>query len=255
MTTDLTDLAPQLENCRHYWLGWGAEHRSDDILTMYRSGVREFEANGVLRVTDDDVDNHLTTVREQFAGLPWLWWVGDDSHPDTEKQLLNRGARLADIEPVMAIDLDVVIVPPGPEGLVVEQVADTDALREWASAYPPQFNWKLSEHDAVLRTEQLRADRPGSFVRFSARLGGRIVGTSALLECAGVAGVYAVSTDAAFRRQGIGAQLVAAALRAGQERGLSVGTLQATHDGVPLYERMGFRKVSEYRMYELPESE
>jgi GNAT superfamily N-acetyltransferase len=86
-------------------------------------------------------------------------------------------------------------------------------------------------------------------VRFEARLDGRIVGTSALLAHAGIAGVDTVTVAEAYRRRGLGAAVTAAALAAGRERGLTTGTLQATsRAGRRVYERMGFETVGTYRM-------
>lgn len=46
-----------------------------------------------------------------------------------------------------------------------------------------------------------------------------------------------------------GTALTVAALEAGRERGLSVGTLQASPSGFPVYERMGFRTVAAYELF------
>jgi predicted acetyltransferase len=73
-----------------------------------------------------------------------------------------------------------------------------------------------------------------------------------MLEAHGAAGVYVVTTAEANRHQGIGAALTAAALREGRERGLRVGTLQASAMGEPVYRRMGFETVAEYQLFQLP---
>jgi predicted acetyltransferase len=71
----------------------------------------------------------------------------------------------------------------------------------------------------------------------------------------GVAGVYVVTTAEEHRRQGIGAVLTEAALRAGQERGLRVGTLQASGLGAGVYRRLGFSTVAEYELFKVPATE
>lgn len=53
-------------------------------------------------------------------------------------------------------------------------------------------------------------------------------------------------------QRGIGAAMTAAALRAGQERGRRIGTLQASSMGRPVYLRMGFQVVAQYRKFTLP---
>jgi ribosomal protein S18 acetylase RimI-like enzyme len=67
-----------------------------------------------------------------------------------------------------------------------------------------------------------------------------------------VAGIYNVTTPPAYRRRGIGTALTAAALLAGRDRALRTGILQATAEGEPVYRRMGFTTVGEYRLMKLP---
>jgi GNAT superfamily N-acetyltransferase len=245
---DIRALAPQLANSRAYWLGWGDTERSDGDLALYRSGIADAQLNGVLRCTDRDLDEALAEARARLDGVPWMWWAGPDSAADLAERLLARGATEVGTMPVMAVDLDRVTDVAGPPGLTVGDAPD---LREWVEAYAPSFGMTPDQVDDVLARENGRPDEPGSLVRFEARLDGRIVGTSALLEHAGVAGVYVVTVAVQYRRQGIGAVLTDAALRAGRERGLRVGTLQATRAGRPVYQRMGFEIVTRYRLFTL----
>jgi predicted acetyltransferase len=67
----------------------------------------------------------------------------------------------------------------------------------------------------------------------------------------GVAGIYTVATPEGYRRRGIGAAMTGAVMRAARERGLRVATLQASTAGEPLYLRMGFQRVAEYRLFAL----
>lgn len=55
-------------------------------------------------------------------------------------------------------------------------------------------------------------------------------------------------------RDGTSTALTSAALRAGRERGLRVGTLQASELGESVYRRMGFATVAEYQLFQLPTS-
>lgn len=66
-----------------------------------------------------------------------------------------------------------------------------------------------------------------------------------------MAGIYAVTTAEPYRRRGIGTAITAAALRAGRDRGLRIGTLQATELGLPVYDRMGFEALGQYELFQL----
>ncbi|MFJ4465897.1 GNAT family N-acetyltransferase [Streptomyces sp. NPDC089424] len=248
----LKDLTPQLANCRDYWLGWGVGGSLDDDLSCYRSGLADPQLNGVLRRRGTQrAERAIREAAERLAGVPWMWWVGPDSAPDTAECLVRHGAVPSGAMPVMAVDIDRLAEPDGPAGLSVRTVDDADALGEWVRVYGPSFGFPPGLHDGILRVESERPDA-ARIVRLVGRIEGRAVGTALLYEAHGVAGVYVVTTLEADRRQGVGAVLTAAALRTARARGVRIGTLQASGPGASLYRRMGFTEVAAYRLFRLP---
>jgi GNAT superfamily N-acetyltransferase len=248
----IRDLEPQLANCRAYWLGWGAEARQDDGISWYRSGLPHHELNGVLRLVPGLLDRDgIAGVRPRLDGVPWRWWAGPDSDPGLPGQLLALRAEQTATQPVMAVDLDQLFPAEPVPGLVIRAVAASD-LAGWVRAYAPSFGVTPEQLDAVIRLEEQRPDPDGSVIRFAGWLDGRIVGSAVLSDRFGVAGIYSVTTAAGYRQRGIGAAMTAAALRAGQDRGRRIGTLQASPMGHPVYQRMGFQVVAEYRKFSLP---
>jgi ribosomal protein S18 acetylase RimI-like enzyme len=246
-------LEPQLASAREYWCGFARAGRTDGYMTLYRSDVPDRMYNGVLRVHSGHVEDLLDEVRPQLAGVPWTWWVGPDSRDDLAKELLANGARQFATLPIMAVELDRVVDTDGPSNLHIEEVEDLEVLQEWVQVYGLSLGVHADHVAAVASLEANRPDTAGEVVRFAGRINGQIVGTSMLLNSHGVAGIHVVATREEFRGCGIGTRLTAAALRAGQARGLKVGTLQATDLGAPLYRRMGFRTVSEYRLFTFQE--
>jgi ribosomal protein S18 acetylase RimI-like enzyme len=246
------DLEPQFANARDYWLGYGRADRSGGDFALYRSGVSDPQLNGVLKVGRGSAEDAVTEARRRLDGVPWMWWVGPDSDPGLVDRLLAAGASENAATPAMAVRLDQVVAVDRPPGLKVEEVTGPAALAEWVGAYGPSFGVAPAYMADVVRLEESRPDVAGSLVRFAGRLNGKLAGTSALFDRHGVAGVYVVTTAEGHRRSGIGTILTAAALQAGRERGLRIGTLQATPDGLPLYRRMGFAVVSHYRIFTLP---
>jgi GNAT superfamily N-acetyltransferase len=246
------DLKPQLANNRAFWLGYGAEDRQDNGLTLYRSGLPNAQLNGVLRVAPGSLDRTcVPAVQRWLGGVPWQWWAGPDSDPEVPVHLLDAGAELIQTEPVMAVDLDRVTLGEAVPGLDIRPVTDGD-LGGWVRAYGPSFGFPDAQLGPLTRLEQQRPDQDASLVRLAGWLDGRIVATAVLLDRCGVAGVYVVTTVAGYRRRGIGAAMTAAALRAGRERGRRTGTLQATAMGEPVYLRMGFQVVAKYQIFSLP---
>jgi GNAT superfamily N-acetyltransferase len=253
-TVHSTDhLEPQLANARDYWRGFARTARTEGSVTLYRSDVSDHMYNGVLRVHSNSAADMLAQIRPRLAGVPWIWWVGPDSSEGLAEELLANGAEQAAIMPVMAVDLDSVVDVDGPPGLDIQEVKDWDTLQEWVRVYGLSLGLDAEQAADVSTLEVDRPDTTGEVVRLAGWLDGQLVGTSMLLNSQGVAGVYVVTTRPEFRGRGIGTRMTAAALRAGQERGLEVGTLQSSGLGVPVYRRMGFRRVSEYRIFTFPE--
>jgi GNAT superfamily N-acetyltransferase len=249
------DSAPQFANSRDYYFGYGDKKRSDDPEFMvYRSHLMKPRRNGVLRYTrgGSELDGAIARAHEELDPVPWLWWVGADSSAGLADHLLARGAAQVGILPLMAVEIDRLGAPAAPAGVWVEEVNGPRELAEWVVSYSPSFGLTPDQVAGNQTNEAHRVDEPGSLVRFAARLDGRVVGTSALFDRHGVAGVYVVTTEPAYRGRGIGAFLTLVALRAGRERGLRIGTLQASTDGERLYSRMGFETVAHYRQFQMP---
>jgi len=63
------------------------------------------------------------------------------------------------------------------------------------------------------------------------------------------ASVQYVATEAAHRRRGLASRLLLAVLHAARAEGVATATLQASPDGLPVYERLGFRRVATLRAF------
>jgi ribosomal protein S18 acetylase RimI-like enzyme len=68
-------------------------------------------------------------------------------------------------------------------------------------------------------------------------------------------GVYNIATVESARRQGLGAAMTMRVVEDGAAAGCDVAILQASEMGLPVYDRLGFRVVSEYFGYVEPGSD
>jgi len=73
--------------------------------------------------------------------------------------------------------------------------------------------------------------------------GGSLVSVAAAFDTGSDVSVQWVATDPAHRRQGLSTRVMHALLAAARRRGLRTASLQASPDGLPLYERLGFTTV------------
>jgi hypothetical protein len=81
---------------------------------------------------------------------------------------------------------------------------------------------------------------------------GRPACTSMLLRTGVVAGIYWVSTLPEYRDRGFGAAITLRAVLAGQAKGCTFASLQASSQGKPVYERIGFENPYNYLAYRSP---
>lgn len=99
--------------------------------------------------------------------------------------------------------------------------------------------WMNTSHDTV--------ETPSFYLGYYL---GRPVSTSLRITTDGIAGIYGVSTLEQFRRRGFGEAMVQRALVDGRlEEACRTSFLQASEMGRPIYERIGYRVVSEYEVW------
>jgi len=233
-------------NCRRYWLNYGREIKRDGDVTLYRSGVDHSQLNGVMRIVGEDIDALVQESLHSLAGIPSLWWIGADSHPAALDEVARHGGKLARKVPVYAIRLNELPTAPIPDEISIEEVTTESEVLKWIECYAPSMGVAASEIGKLEQIEDNFEGRARFYRRFAAKVGGRMVGTSAFLESDGVAGIYLCSTAPEFRRKGIATLLTLRAAQAGLDQGLSLATLQASSSGEPVYQRLGFRKVADY---------
>ncbi|RPF30436.1 GNAT family N-acetyltransferase [Streptomyces sp. TLI_185] len=253
---ELGAMAPVFANFRQYLMGWGTR-RSDSGVDRFRSGLATPQFNGVVRVRSESASEaDVAAVREEFADLPWWWWVGPDSPEDTADVLRRHGGRELTALPVMVLPLDEPARPgTDPDDaltdLRVEPVRDGEQLAELVRTYRTSMGVGPGLQAAMVRIESRREDN-ADIVRLAAVLDGRVVGTTVLITAHGVAGIFLVHVAQAHRRRGVGAALTAVALQVGRERGMRCAALMASPAGEPLYRRFGFTTTSAYRLFGFP---
>ncbi len=233
----------------------GAELSDRDGVRTVVTGAPEPLLNGVVWARiEGDVDGAIERVLHRFrdAGVPFVWWVGPSSGPaDLPRRLEARGlAPWGSSWPGMAVRLAEIAAPDTPDGLEIRVVDDEARLRDYLDVFGAVLSPSAAFTQSIEAVGRARlASRELPVVDFVGYLRGVPVATSTLIDVGGAAGIYNVATVETARQRGIGAALTFAALRAGVERGRSIGVLEASRLGYGVYQQLGFREVTRFSPY------
>jgi hypothetical protein len=183
-------------------------------------------------------DDVLQRVTDFFSGRPggryeiWsLWPIADATPPGYEAWTC----------PCMIREPGGVAPPPAADLEIVE-ATDEAAVRE-AEALIDEVYECRSSPASLLTPSCLDED----FRVWVGRVAGRPVTTATAYIADGFVGIYAVATTADARGHGYGEAVTWAATRCRPDL---PATLQASPMGRPIYERMGYRTVAEFTVWE-----
>lgn len=184
------------------------------------------------------------------------WWqvLPSCTPTDLAQRLIDAGLESLTEEnrPVMTLALDTRPAAPSPlMNLTILRVSDTETMRDWTTASTLGFEASAENnqpyHDAYTA---LGFDEAASIQHFVGYQSGVPVTSATLLYAGGLAGVYDVSTVPGARRQGLGTAITNACLLDAQERGYHHAVLQASAEGLPVYQRLGFSELYREQNFE-----
>jgi len=241
------------DNYAVWWRLWasatdrGEVHDLDGILMALTGGRQEWWNIAFISAALETPVKTIEAVLRFFDDRqqPFIMRVRDGLDPAAEEAAETLGIRYSDTIPGMALSP---LEPPddAPPGLEIRTVADQATLDEHMAISAESFRINPRELPALAPLKLI--EQPGWFI-YVGYVDGQPVTSSSLLLSGDTAGVYWVGTVAAHRKRGLGEAMTWHALREGAKRGATVGILQASNMGKPIYERMGFHVVSPYRTF------
>lgn len=209
-------------------------------------------SNAAFRVDDElDPGELIERARAFFAPRErgFALWARDGV---TEDRALVEAAEAAGLKEVYAMPEMVLDhraeEHPLPAGVELRRVASAgDAADYWRVAtgayasigFPPEIFAFYESHDG------LTAANAAAFI---ADLDGRPAAIAMTIVSHGVAGIYWVGAGDDARGRGLGWTVTATAVNAGFDLGAGIASLQASPMGEPLYRRMGFETIFDYRL-------
>ena len=199
--------------------------------------------NSVAYERSDDLLAALDDLERTYADArvnAWTVWV-PESDNRTADALAARGHRLDARPTAMVLDL-CELRPQTMENLNWTDEVDIETfglINERAYEYGPgQF------------APGIGVPEGGAFQTYGARLDGEVVSVLCTTDTGTDCGVWFVATLKHARGHGLAGRLLHVALEAARNRGMETSTLQATANGLPVYERLGYKGIGAIQMWE-----
>jgi GNAT superfamily N-acetyltransferase len=235
-------------------------HVDDDgQLVLVDSGLSCDTFNVVCRarLAAGSLATRVAAAIEHFRAVarPFSWWVAPgDGPPGLTDALRAAGLEAAEESLGMAADLGA-LGPHAdlPPGLRIERARTVEQVRQFAEINAA--NWTPPDPHVLRFYEQatpvlLSAD--AALWLYVGYLGDCPVATAELTVAEGAVGLYGVSTLLDYRRRGIGSALTLLPLLDAKGAGYRLAVLQASPEGVRVYERIGFKPAGRFVEFKPP---
>jgi GNAT superfamily N-acetyltransferase len=188
-------------------------------------------------LTEENAGRHLDGLISYYLKHPpsgaGCWSLDPSSPSDLGVRLLARGFQPGWRPRWMALDLGKVRTEhPYPKGLTIKADNDTSLA-----------DVKNLPYAHVIIPAEHTTDMPGQWVRFVARLHGKVVGHSVVFLTTGqqgAAGIYHVGVVPRARHKGVGKAVTLAACLYARDKGYRYAVLNSTGAGQRTYEQLGF---------------
>lgn len=216
------------------------------------SGIASDTFNKLLLTqVNADLDAALVaTERLKAAVRPFTVWLTPEAlRSDLPERLTDAGFAPAEAEEGMALDLDRDIEVRASE-LDICRVSTPEAFADLAmnlaaNGDPPDVQ--------VLNYYRLAAENLLEYqalVFFTGYAEGEPATTLQMCLHRNTAGLYSMSTLAAYRGRGYARAILVHALNWAREQGMTRAVLQASEDGEPVYRKLGFEDVGRYEEWQ-----
>jgi ribosomal protein S18 acetylase RimI-like enzyme len=196
---------------------------------------------------DAAIDETVAWYRARGASFMFWWHTGLTQPADLGARLEAHGfQQFSEADPGLAADLnDLPHMPATPPGFSIVRAHDQRTLDDWRDAFIAAFELAHVPMAGQAWVDATLAAGPATapWQLYVGYLDGQPVATNILVLGDGVAGLYAVGTVPAARRQGIGALITLQPLLDARAQGYRYGVLFATEMGLPMYKRLGYREV------------
>jgi GNAT superfamily N-acetyltransferase len=227
---------------------------SEPDVTVVRSRIPDDTFNYVLSAhfTEENAHDRIVHVLGLFKEfrLPFSWWVGVSDSPSTLSDLLqHQGLTLKEKNIGMYRELAPVDCTPQTSPLIFQRVESREHLKAFADilvavgGIPQAFDLIYSQLPPAAYCGETPLEMHIAYFENAP------VVTGILVSHADVAGIYYVATIPQQRKKGFGTAMMKNLLQRAKEKGYLIAVLQASHEGLSLYERLGFKRCCQFLEY------
>jgi GrpB-like predicted nucleotidyltransferase (UPF0157 family)/GNAT superfamily N-acetyltransferase len=198
-----------------------------------------------------DIDKKISEVSDFFKqnNNPFSWWISpNDQPPELSTHLENNGYENTENNRAMYFDLDawnseIFSIPD----LKIIRATDEKTLHDFAlvlsndeAAFKTYFSWIASI---------LTNDDPIEY--YVGYIDGKPVVRGLSCYFAQVAGLHWLSTAPTERRKGYGRAMQEYRLKRAKDLGYHIAVIQASNQGYPLYQQLGYQECGNFCEYKL----
>lgn len=219
--------------------------------TLVNSHLHDDTFNYILRADFDlsSSSEKIEQVNHYFheKHLPFSWWIGPSDQPKNLAHLLEKyGYQNTENNIAMYLNLeswsDSFTMPAE---LKIERVQDKAGLQDFAlvlsndpKAFSTYFDWL---------SEIITRDDPIEF--YVGYVNNKPVVRGLTCYYAQVAGLHWLSTCVEERKKGYGTAMQQFRLHRAKKLGYHIAVLQASHEGYPLYQKLGYQSCETYQEF------
>ena len=222
-------------------------------VTVIRSHIPDDMFNYVLttRFTPENIAVRIDQVIELFKDqrLPFSWWIGPSDTPThLAEALLAHGLTFKEKDVGMSLDLGT-FTPQARSPLHFERVGGPKAMQDFrfiiqaVRGHPDVYECVYKHIPMALLHEGAPLEMHIAY------LDSKPTVTGMLVLDGSIAGIYYVATLPHQRGKGYGTAMMEHLLKRAKKKGYILAGLEASHEGLSLYKRLGFKEVCTFNEY------
>jgi GNAT superfamily N-acetyltransferase len=234
----------------------GQEFIEHDGIVILNTGIHSGDMNGVFKGhthSDDIVESVEYAIRYFMKKqIPYYWWVGKYRNSNLQTILEDAGyEHVADL-PVMVADLETIPKVEKIPEIKCKTVTNKKELEDWI-----KISAQCIETDERSGKEYMDycldydIKENSKQVLHIAYWDGVPAASCLTFKGTDVATLYFIATLPEFRNRGLGRTITLHAMRQAKDAGYLLAGLQATSQGISLYENLGFTTISNEYIYAL----